>query len=70
MADATRHSGNCKRVFRRYDPDCPRCRELLVGAAPRAGWQSSRDAGPTLKEIREHNCKRAGCGPVCTFGDW
>lgn len=22
------------------------------------------------REIRDHDCARAGCGRVCTFGDW
>ena len=30
-----------------------------------------RCASPrSAKEIRTHNCKTAGCGPVCTFGDF
>jgi hypothetical protein len=28
-----------------------------------------RDA-QRIRDIRSHNCKLAGCGPVCTFGDW
>lgn len=32
------HKSDCKRIFRRYDPDCPRCQELAAGAAPRKPW--------------------------------
>lgn len=37
----TKHLDNCKRVFSKYDQNCPRCRELIAGDKPRAGWQSS-----------------------------
>lgn len=33
-AKATRHSNDCAMVFGRKDPSCPRCQELLAGAAP------------------------------------
>ena len=59
-------------VFGRREEGCPRCAELEAGAAPRAGWGRSRrdhDARMCL-EIRQHDCHAAGCGPVCTFGDW
>lgn len=50
---------------------CPRCEELKAGAEP-VRWSSSRreDDERRAREIREHNCRTAGCGPVCTFGDW
>ncbi len=35
----TKHNDRCKRIFARYDMECPRCRELAGGAAPRDGWQ-------------------------------
>jgi peptidyl-tRNA hydrolase len=68
----TKHSDTCKMTFGRKDPACSRCRELLAGAKPRA-WANTRkalDDARHLAEIRAHDCTRAGCGPVCTFGDW
>ena len=23
-----------------------------------------------LRAIRNHNCKKAGCGPICTYGEY
>jgi hypothetical protein len=60
-------------VFGRRVAGCPRCAELDAGApAVRQPWrqrgalrqQQLRDA------IRSHDCRVAGCGPVCTAFDW
>ncbi len=70
----TKHTADCKRVFARYDADCPRCRELMNGAPAREGWTGQRS--PEAERLRQridalpHNCKASGCGPVCTWGDW
>ena len=71
-----KHSVDCKMVFGRKDPNCPRCVELLSGAAPR-DWRGSRRAEndrQLCQEIREHFQSHkhlsGGCGPVCTFGEW
>jgi hypothetical protein len=68
----TPHATDCRKVFGRFDPSCPRCKELLAGA-PRREWSTTRrarfDAQP-VRDIREHDCKRSHCGPVCTFGEW
>lgn len=68
----TRHNDDCQRVFRNYDPRCPRCAELASGAQPRAGWgaRKHREEANALTAIKNHNCNRSNCGPVCTFGDW
>jgi hypothetical protein len=72
----TKHSVDCNMAFGRKDPSCPRCQELMAGAAPRAGWQKSYYANKTAQEaaqrsaIRHHDCKVSGCSVVCTFGDW
>lgn len=68
----TRHSSDCKMAFGRKDPNCPRCRELLRGDAPRDGYGSAqrRLDADFSRRLREHDCKQSGCGPVCTFGDW
>jgi hypothetical protein len=34
-----KHSRHCMATFARRDWDCHRCVELLMGAAPRNGWQ-------------------------------
>ena len=59
-------------VFGRREPGCPRCAELAAGAPARKGWGSQRRTyeAASIAAIRAHNCKTAGCGPVCTFGDW
>lgn len=48
----TKHAASCRRVWRRYDLDCPRCRELARGAAPRPGWgqhkRETAERGETL----------------------
>lgn len=77
----TRHNPDCKMVFGRKDPACPRCRELLAGAPPRAGWQQDYFSRKRQLEtqqrqaIAEHFAPggphaRGLCGPVCTAFDW
>lgn len=76
-----KHSFDCKMAFGRKDADCPRCQELIAGAAPRSGWQ--KDYFST--KARHEQIQRASiaahfapygphatgkCGPVCTFGDY
>ena len=71
-----KHSDDCKMVFGRKDPNCPRCQELLSGAPARDGWQKGYysqkklDEKQRLEEIKSHDCEKSNCGPVCTFGDW
>ncbi len=62
-------------VFGRKTAGCPRCDELLAGAAP-VVWAPSR-ADQDRQRCREitahfssHKHKSGGCGPVCTFGEW
>lgn len=70
------HSAQCQMTFGRKDENCPRCQELLNGAAPRAGWQKKyfeqkkRTEEMELAAIRSHDCKKSNCSVVCTFGDW
>lgn len=73
---ALKHSADCRMVFGRKDPNCPRCVDLVQGAAPRQ-WASTRRQENDRRrctEIREHFQSHkhlsGGCGPVCTFGDW
>lgn len=51
---------------------CPRCDELRHGAAP-VQWgatkRAQRDAS-FRAQLAAHDCKRAGCAVVCTFGDY
>jgi hypothetical protein len=58
-------------VFGRKTAGCPRCDELLAGAAPVA-WnirptRPTSDVGAHFRSARHLS---GGCGPVCTFGDW
>jgi len=70
----TRHAETCSRAFGIMDMTCPRCVELKNGAAPRKGWghrsRAAYERAARLDAIRHHDCKRAECGPVCTYGDW
>ncbi|MFJ2610257.1 hypothetical protein ACIO13_35650 [Streptomyces sp. NPDC087425] len=61
--------------FGRRVDGCPRCTELSAGAEP-VSWSRSRaqrdrdEDQRRARELREHDCRTAGCGVVCTFGDW
>lgn len=59
-------------IFGRKVDGCPRCNELKAGAKPVQGWGSFRKAmeAQRIAEIRSHDCKKSGCGPVCTAFDW
>jgi len=63
-------------VFGRKTPGCPRCDELIAGAAP-VQWNVSRrrdDDAQRREEIRRHFAShehRTWCRQgFCTFGDW
>jgi hypothetical protein len=61
--------------FGRKTPGCPRCDELLAGAAP-VTWAPSRaqrDAAVSAENRAHFTSARhrsGGCGPVCTYGEW
>jgi hypothetical protein len=67
--DTTKH--NHQVVFGRKVDGCQRCTELRLGMPARA-WRNQRTLSEAkrLADIRSHRCAIAGCGPVCTFGDW
>ena len=67
----TKHSTHCRMTFGRPQPatGCARCIELAAGAAPRT-WIRRRPGYPSAAELAAHDCARAGCAVVCTFGDW
>jgi hypothetical protein len=64
-------------AFGRKTPGCPRCDELLAGAAP-VQWAGSRVARDNrlYRGERERHFAPGGphatgkCGPVCTAFDW
>lgn len=68
----TKHTKNCKRAWANYDLTCPRCQELANGASARKGWGWRKKHNEALERRwrKEHDCKKAGCGPVCTAFDW
>lgn len=73
----TRHNLECRRVFKNYDPECPRCQELAAGAAPREGWGSRalRQDEQRRRHMAAHFAPggphaRGECGPVCTAFDY
>jgi hypothetical protein len=62
-------------AFGRKTPGCPRCDEMLAGAAPVRWRNSPRELERIQRaEIAAHFAgqrhRTGGCGPVCTFGDW
>jgi hypothetical protein len=62
-------------AFGRKTPGCPRCDELIAGAAPVTWAHSSREEDRRRSaEISAHFSGQrhlsGGCGPVCTFGEW
>jgi len=69
----TKHKNDCKMAFGRKDATCPRCQELLAGAAPIAQpWRATKKEAEYARilEIRNHSCIESKCGPVCTHGEW
>lgn len=58
--------GTCARCDQLNDGDPPRAAHPAVQAA-----QHRRDVDEIrAREIRDHNCQTARCGPVCTYGQW
>ena len=72
------HSDDCCMAFGRKDTRCPRCIELISGAAPRARFGGretraqidARQCREIADHFRSHKHMSGGCGPVCTFGEW
>lgn len=72
-------------VFGKKTPGCPRCDELIDGAAP-VTWAGSEhkcpkcgrrqpctglcDSCSNTAHFASEKHRSGGCGPVCTFGDW
>ena len=72
-------------AFGRLTVGCPRCDELRAGAAP-VRWNLSGEYGVRngrvveltreqaalrlSQAIRNHDCAKSRCGPVCTAFDW
>jgi hypothetical protein len=66
-------------VFGHKTPGCPRCEELLAGAAPVVqAWRQretraqadARRSAEIHAHFRSERHRSGGCGPVCTYGDW
>jgi hypothetical protein len=63
--------------FGRKTPGCPRCEELLSGAAPVAqAWRGQRqraeeqERAAVAAHFAGERHRSGGCGPVCTYGEW
>jgi hypothetical protein len=59
-------------VFGRKTAGCPRCDELIGGAAP-IQWlirKWAQDDYRRSEAIRNHDHVASNCGPVCTAFDW
>jgi hypothetical protein len=76
MEVITKHKEDCNRVFKNYDLTCPRCIELANGSKPREGWQKKyyeNKAGEEarfLQALKNHDCEKSGCLPICVAFDW
>ena len=76
MQNNTKHNLDCSRVFKNYDMSCPRCIELANGSKARSGWQGKYYANKARQEtqlrnaLKNHDCVKSNCGPVCTAFDW
>jgi hypothetical protein len=59
-------------IFGRLTDGCPRCTELSNGADPiRWHIRNTRKEKEAFRHaLRMHDCKKSGCGPVCTAFDW
>jgi hypothetical protein len=58
--------------FGRKVSGCPRCDEIKAGS-PVVKWSKARQADKDAAfraALMAHDCGKARCGPVCTFGDW
>lgn len=70
----TKHSCNNGNgpAFGRKTAECPRCDELIAGAAP-VSWGGSYGNNASYKaqlnRVYTHTCS-AKCGPVCTADQW
>lgn len=76
-SERTKHDpAVCRMSFGRYPvTGCPRCAELANGAEARRGYgrsakQRRQDDADRSRQIREHDCRKSHCGPVCTAFDW
>ena len=58
-------------VFGRKTAGCPRCDELIAGAEP-VRWDTRRadDEARRIQAIKNHDCTKSRCGPVCTAFEW
>lgn len=57
-------------VFGKKTPGCPRCDELLSGAAP-VQWAGTRNREWERREAEYARKHRATCtDTVCTYGEW
>lgn len=67
--EKTLHKEDCKRVFKRYDADCPRCQELMGGAKPRDAWFTPQRVFTEIFKDCGHNALNPGgyCN-VCGSG--
>jgi hypothetical protein len=67
MPHITKHKSDCKMSFGKKDSTCPRCQELLAGAAPREGWQQDYYAQQKQANRFLANAKHC-CGGCSDFG--
>jgi hypothetical protein len=69
---ATKHSCNdgAGPHFGRRTAGCARCDELAAGAKPVVWNNRKAQDAHFYNRLREHDCKKSGCGPVCVSFDW
>ena len=59
--------------FGKLTPGCPSCDEILDGKREPVRWGGTRAKemeAERVRAIRAHDCRKSGCGLVCTAFDW
>ena len=57
--------------FGRLTKGCPSCEEILNGYREPVKWRiGDRLEAERIRAIRTHDCRKSGCGPVCTAFDY
>ena len=66
--EKTKHKHDCKKAFAHKDPTCPRCIELINGAAPRKAWFTARPVEPRAHHYCAHDTNASGYCNSCGSG--
>ena len=66
----THHTCNGPK-FGKLTKGCPSCDELLSGKRAPVRWNTDKKRERARRDaIRNHDCTKSKCGPVCVAFDW